>query len=124
MINFMEQLTAEPTAPTTAQARVVLDEARVAAVNASNAAYIMAGGDGGCCGFAWCTVYKVRSNSKMGKLLAEYGFSKSYSGGLQLWNPGESMVQNIDIKLSGAQAMARILTEQLGLEAFAGSRVD
>jgi hypothetical protein len=44
------------------------------------------GRDGGACGFAWVNVYKVRSNSKLGKALSAVGFRKSYTGGLQLWN--------------------------------------
>jgi hypothetical protein len=44
------------------------------------------GQDGGACGFAWVNVYKVRSNSKLGKALQEVGFRKDYSGAMQLWN--------------------------------------
>jgi len=43
------------------------------------------GGDGGACGFSWVDVYGVRSNSKLGKALKEVGFSKSYTGSMQLW---------------------------------------
>jgi len=76
------------------------------------------------CGFAWCTVYGVRSNSKLGKLLARYGFSKAYGGGLQLWNPSGLPTQSMDIKEVGADACAEILRERLGLKAYSGSRAD
>ena len=81
------------------------------------------GGDGGACGFAWVNVYGVRSNSKMGKALAEVGFRKSYQGGLQLWNkwwPGQS----VDAAEHGAVAYAKVMQEQLGLDFYAGSRLD
>lgn len=84
----------------------------------------MDGRDGGPCGFAWVDVYKVRSNSKLGKALAEVGFSKSYQGSLQLWNkwwPGQS----IDAAEHGATAYAIVLKEELGIEeCYAGSRLD
>ncbi len=81
-------------------------------------------GDRDACGFAWVTVYKVRSNSKLGKVLAQYGFSKSYSGGLQLWNPSGSHTQCITAKEVGAEACAEVLRTKLGVEAYAGSRMD
>jgi hypothetical protein len=81
------------------------------------------GSDGGACGFSWVNVYGVRSNSKMGKALSEVGFRKSYQGGLQLWNqwwPGQS----VDAGEHGATAYAKVLKEELGLEAYSGSRLD
>jgi len=81
-------------------------------------------GERDACGFAWVTVYKVRSNSKLGKALAAVGFRKGYSGGLQLWNPSGSATQAITAKEVGAEAYADILREQLGVEAYAGSRLD
>jgi hypothetical protein len=84
----------------------------------------MGGRDGGACGFAWVDVYKVRSNSKLGKALKEVGFSKSYTGSLQLWNkwwPGQS----IDAAEHGATAYAAVIKEELGLEScYSGSRLD
>ena len=82
------------------------------------------GGDGGACGFAWVNVYKVRSNSKLGKALQEVGFRKSYTGGLQLWNkwwPGQS----VDAAEHGATAYAAVMKEELGIEdIYSGSRLD
>ena len=84
----------------------------------------MGGRDGGACGFAWVDVYGVRSNSKMGKALAEVGFRKSYTGTLQLWNkwwPGQS----INAAEDGARAYAKVIGEELGLDrCYSGSRLD
>jgi len=84
----------------------------------------MGGRDGGPCGFAWVNIYGVRSNSKLGKALAEVGFRKSYEGGLQLWNkwwPGQS----VDAAEHGAVAYAAVMKEELGLDSiYSGSRLD
>jgi hypothetical protein len=82
------------------------------------------GQDGGACGFAWVNVYKVRSNSKLGKALQEVGFRKDYTGALQLWNkwwPGQS----VDAAEHGATAYATVMKEELGLDnCYSGSRLD
>jgi len=84
----------------------------------------MGGRDGGACGFAWVDVYKVRSNSKLGKALAEVGFRKSYTGSLQMrnqWWHGQS----IDAAEEGANAYAKVMKEELGIkDCYAGSRLD
>jgi hypothetical protein len=81
------------------------------------------GRDGGACGFAWVNVYKVRSNSKLGKALAEVGFRKGYGGGLQLWNHWWNG-QSVDAAEHGATAYASVLKQELNLEAYSGSRLD
>jgi len=81
------------------------------------------GRDGGACGFAWVNVYKVRSNSKLGKALAEVGFRKSYDGGLQQWNKWWAG-QSVDAAEHGATAYASVMKEELGLDFYAGSRLD
>jgi hypothetical protein len=81
------------------------------------------GSDGGACGFAWVNVYKVRSNSKLGKALCEVGFRKGYGGGLQLWNqwwPGQS----VDAAEHGATAYAQVINQELSVDAYSGSRLD
>jgi hypothetical protein len=84
----------------------------------------MNGRDGGACGFAWVDVYKIRSNSKMGKALQTVGFRKSYTGTLQLWNkwwPGQS----IDAAEHGATAYAQVMKQELGIDnIYSGSRLD
>ena len=84
----------------------------------------LGGRDQYACGFAWVTVHGVRSNSRLGKTLQTFGFRKSYTGGLQLWNPSKAMVQNVDTLEAGAEAYADVLRLELGLEAYAGSRLD
>jgi hypothetical protein len=82
------------------------------------------GSDGGACGFAWVNVYKVRSNSKLGKALSAVGFRKSYTGGLQLWNSWWHG-QSVDAAEHGATAYAITLKQELGIEdIYAGSRLD
>lgn len=81
-------------------------------------------GERDACGFAWVTVYGVRSNSKLGKLLANYGFRKAYNGGLQLWDPSRHPTQSISVLEAGAYAMADVLVNELGLRAYGGSRLD
>ena len=83
----------------------------------------MNGRDGGPCGFAWVNCYKVRSNSRLGKALAEIGFRKSYEGGLQQWNKWWQG-QSVDAAEHGAVAYARVMKEELGLDFYSGSRLD
>jgi len=80
-------------------------------------------GDRDACGFAWVTVYE-KGSTKTGRALIKAGFSKAYSGGLQLWNPSGSWTQCITAKEVGAEAAAKVLAEKLGVKAYAGSRMD
>ena len=101
----------------------VLDTAQKAAQKATED-FLAKHGDRDACGFAWVNVYDVRSNSKVGKVLALAGFKKAYGGGLQLWNPSGSWTQCITAKEVGAQAYADVL-RAAGIEkAYAGSRMD
>ena len=108
-------------------AEKVQDACNEAGIQARTAAknFLAKHGDRDCCGFAWVTVYDVRSNSKLGKALAGYGFRKAYGGGLQLWNPSGLGVQSISVLEAGADAYAQVLKDKLGLEkVYAGSRMD
>jgi hypothetical protein len=108
-------------------AEKVQDACNEAGIQARTAAkdFLAKHGDRDCCGFAWVTVYDVRSNSKLGKALAGYGFRKAYGGGLQLWNPSGLGVQSISVLEAGADAYAKVLKDKLGLEkVYAGSRMD
>ena len=80
-------------------------------------------GDRDACGFAWVTVYE-KGSTKMGRALIKAGFRKAYGGGLQMWNPSGSHTQCISAKEEGAVVAAKILTERLGVKAYAGSRLD
>lgn len=75
------------------------------------------------CGFAWVTVYE-KGSTKLGRALIAAGFRKSYSGGLELWNPSGMGVQNVDTLEAGAEAAAKFLEQMLGVKAYAGSRLD
>jgi len=75
------------------------------------------------CGFAWVKVFGVKLNTKLGKIMKEAGFSKSYSGGIDLWNPSRLPYQNVDAKYSGASAYAAVL-KSYGINAIAESRWD
>jgi hypothetical protein len=80
-------------------------------------------GDRDACGFAWVTVYE-KGSTKMGRALIAAGFSKAYGGGLQMWNPSGNWTQCLTAKEVGAEAAAKVLTEKLGVKAYAGSRMD
>ena len=100
------------------------NEAAMAARVAAKA-FHAAHGDRDACGFAWVDVYGVRSNSRLGKTLQSYGFRKSYTGSLQLWNPSGAAVQSVSVLEAGAEAYAKVLKDKLGLEScYAGSRLD
>jgi hypothetical protein len=98
-------------------------EATAAAKTAADELYGKMGGDQLMCGFAWVKVEGVKLSTKLGKEMAKLGFRKSYSGGIDLWNPSGSPVQNIDIKEAGAQAYAAVLRNH-GFRAYAESRLD
>ena len=84
----------------------------------------LGGRDQFACGFAWVDVYVDRTNSKQAKELIAAGFRKDYKPKcLSMWDPGGVGCQNIDTKEAGASAYAEYL-RSLGLNAFAGSRLD
>ena len=100
--------------------------AKQAAVQASNEYFMthLKGRDTGACGFAWVEVYVDRTNSAQAKELIKAGFKKDYKPKcLSMWNPGALGAQNIDAKEAGARQMAAMLAN-LGLKAYAGSRLD
>lgn len=102
-----------------------LSAARIAAKDFSNKHFN--GGDGGACGFGWVEVYGVKGNTRLGKALKTVGFSKSYSGALQLWNGrnGWYFGQSVDAAEAGARAYADVFKAELGLDrVYAGSRLD
>jgi len=86
-------------------------------------AFLAKHGDNDACGFAWVTVHE-KGSTKLGRELLKNGFSKAYGGGLQMWNPSGSFTQAVTAKEVGAEAAARVLTEKLGVKAYAGSRLD
>jgi hypothetical protein len=83
----------------------------------------LGGKDQYACGFAWVEIYGIKGNTKLGKALAAQGITKSYSGGLQMWNPSKFPCQNVDTKEAGAEAAAAVF-KKYGFTAYAGSRLD
>jgi hypothetical protein len=107
------------------QVKTIVAEAREAAYQAAMKFFTerLGGRDQYACGFAWVNIYGVKGNTRVGKYLAQEGVRKSYSGGLQLWNPSAMMVQNVDTLEAGAEAAAAVFKKH-GFEAYAGSRLD
>ena len=99
----------------------IKNEAEVAA-NLAQADFLHKHGEMAYCGFAWVTVSE-KASTKLGRALKTVGFTKAYGGGLQLWNPGGSFTQSMDIKETGAQAYADTLKAH-GITAYMGSRAD
>ena len=97
-------------------------EAQQAAAQAAQD-YITQHGEDWYCGFAWVTVYE-KGSTKLGRALLKSGFKKAYGGGLQMWNPSGHGTQSMSVNEAGAEAAARILTERLGVTAYAGGRAD
>jgi hypothetical protein len=94
----------------------------VAAAQQAEADFRARHGEPGYCGFAWVTVPE-KASTKLGRALKTLGFRKAYGGGLQLWNPGGSFTQSMDIKETGAQAYAETLCK-FGIQAYMESRAD
>jgi hypothetical protein len=100
----------------------VVEQAQEAAHRAA-VDHIQKHGEDWYCGFAWVTVYE-KGSTKLGRALLKSGFRKAYGGGLQMWNPSGLGTQSMSVKEVGAEAAARVLTERLGVKAYAGSRAD
>ena len=104
--------------------QIVAEAEQAAQAAASKFYYEKLGGqDRFACGFAWVEIYGIKGNTKLGKALAAQGIRKSYSGGLQMWNPSKMMVQNVDTLEAGADAAAQVF-KKYGFTAYAGSRLD
>ena len=99
------------------------EKAMQAAKEAAEQAY-QQHGDMSACGFAWVKIF-VDGRTKLGKSLAKIpGWSRSYDGSLQLWNPSKMGVQSVYILEKGAEAYAKVFSELSGVKAYAGSRLD
>ncbi len=107
------------------QVAEIVKEAKAAAYQAAMKFFYdkLGGKDQYACGFAWVTIHGVKGSTKVGRALLENDVRKSYTGGLQLWNPSGMGVQNVDTLEAGAEAAAAVF-KQYGFEAYAGSRLD
>jgi hypothetical protein len=104
------------------QVNAIVQEAMTEARKAAEAALALYG-DRDACGFAWTNIYKVKGNTKLGKMLKAAGVRQDYTKAFQLWNPSKLGVQSIGILEEGAQAAANVF-RKYGFEAYAGSRMD
>ena len=104
------------------QIAIVVHQAQRAAEQAT-AEFLQKHGDRDACGFAWVTVHE-KGSTKLGRALLKLGFNRAYGGGLQWWNPSGSFTQAITAKEVGADAAAQVLRANLGIDAYAGSRMD
>ena len=107
---------------TQAQVNAIVQEAFAEARKAAEA-FRAQHGDRDCCGFAWTSIYKVKGNTKLGKMLKAAGVRQSYDRSFQLWNPSGLGVQSMNILEAGADAAAQVF-RKYGFEAYAGSRMD
>jgi hypothetical protein len=107
------------------QVNAIVKEAQDAAYKAAMEFFYdkLGGRDQFACGFAWVNIYKVKGNTKMGKMLKAAGVRQDYTKAFQIWNPSGLGVQNVDTLEAGAEAAAKVF-EKYGFEAYAGSRLD
>jgi hypothetical protein len=100
-----------------------IQKGKALAEQAGRAMYAQVG-ERDACGFGWVDVYVDRTNSKQAKELIKAGFRKDYKPRcLSMWDPAGVPTQSISVKEAGARAYADYLS-QLGLTAYAGSRLD
>ena len=105
------------------QVNAIVTEAYTEANRAAREALALHG-DRDACGFAWVNIYKVKGNTKIGKMLTNAGVRKnSYERAFQLWNPAKLGVQSVGILEAGAEAAAEVF-KKYGFTAYAGSRLD
>jgi hypothetical protein len=68
------------------QVNAIVQEAMTEARKAAEAALALYG-DRDACGFAWTNIYKVKGNTKLGKMLKAAGVRQDYTKAFQMWNP-------------------------------------
>lgn len=94
-----------------------------AAKNAAQAKFDEIGGDKYPCGFAWVKLGED-GRSIAAREVKKLGFRKDYPKGFSIWNPSGSPVQNVYIKEAGAEAYAKVMSEETGFKFYADSRWD
>lgn len=96
----------------------------VRAAQQATVAFLAQHGDRDCCGFAWVTCYE-EGTSKFVRELKKLGFSRSYGGGYQLWNPSGNHTQAITAKEKGADAYVAVFRKYFPeVKMYSGSRMD
>ena len=76
------------------QITAIVDEAYMEANKAAREA-LAKYGDRDACGFAWTNIYKVKGNTKLGKLLKAAGVRQDYTKAFQIWNPAGIGCQSV-----------------------------
>jgi hypothetical protein len=104
------------------QVNAIVQEAMIAAKRAALDT-LNRDGDRDCCGFAWCNIYGVKGNTKIGRMLKAAGVRQDYTKAFQLWNPAQVPVQSMNVLEAGAEAAAQVF-RKYGFTALAGSRLD
>lgn len=99
----------------------IIEQAFEAARNASTA-HLRQHGQFDCCGFAWVNI-KPGTSAIARELKARGEARKSYYGGVDVWDPGKTMTQNMSAKEAGATAFAKVL-QDAGYKAYMMSRMD
>lgn len=77
----------------------------------------------GLCGFAWVVIFPATSS--FARWLVKEGHvgrGRSYGGGTQIWISDHG--QSYERKCAHAEAMVKVLNDELGIKACAGSRLD
>ena len=74
------------------------------------------------CGFAWATIRPARG-PLIAALKAQGIGRKGYEAGWQVWNPSGYPTQDMEAKIAGAHAFARVL-RGAGFDVEVGSRLD
>lgn len=94
-----------------------LSQARIAELD-----YIEKNGEPMYCGSAWV---RMPANTNFSKVLVElrYAHKSQFGSGIEVWNPGRSSTQSMDIKFAGAFAFAKVC-QDYGLNAVAECRAD
>lgn len=107
------------------QVNTIVSEAKQAAYNAADKFFKekLGGRDQYACGFASTKIYKIKGNTKIGKMLKAAGVRQSYDKSFEIWNPAGYGCQNVDTLEEGARAAADVL-KRYGFEAYAWSRLD
>ena len=102
---------------------LMLHEEAVAAAKQAEADFREKHGEPWYCGFAWVKI--TPATSSFARQLRKAGVvdKVAWDGGYDIWNPGGSHTQSMDIKEHGAAAYADTLREA-GIDAYAMSRAD
>jgi hypothetical protein len=76
----------------------------------------------GACGFAWVKIMPASCSFARGLKKAGHIRGAAYGGGCDIWISAHG--QSIERKEAHARAMAKVLSEKLGIKAYANSRMD